>query len=239
MDRTVSRFALAGLASLACLLTGCALLFGKQVDPDSRMISPDGSKAIWRVVEVRSPLYVGRVAGNEPPRQLMAVHGPAYWARDSRHVVVQAERSGKQSDILVFDSERPQQEPLNLTPWSGARSVVVPGALSADKVYFASNRRDDAVFDLYAGDIASGAAELVFRNPGDVVQWIADVDGTIGARVRQQDEQYILQVMNPSTHTWRSVYHWTDDNKLTPERIDRANGEFLAVAKKVKYQASR
>jgi hypothetical protein len=236
MDRTASRFALTGLA---CLLTGCALLFGKEVDPLSRMVSPDGSKAIWRVVETRSPLYLGRVSGNEPPRLLMSVHGPAYWARDSRHVIVQADQPGDHSQILVFDTERPQEQPLNLTPWNRTRSLLIPGAATADKVFFTSNKRDAAVFDLYAGDIAGGKSELLYRNPGDVVQWIADIDGSIGARVRLQDEQYILQVMNPASHTWKSVYHWTEDNKLSPERIDRLNGQLYAVAKTVRYQGGK
>jgi hypothetical protein len=103
------------------------------------------------------------------------------------------------------------------------------------QIYFTSNRRDAAAYDLYVRDADSGKTELLFQNPGDVVQWIPDVDGSVGARVRRQGDINILQVMNPATHTWRSVYKWTRAEAVAPQRVDRNSGAIHIASSVVRY----
>lgn len=102
-------------------------------------------------------------------------------------------------------------------------------------IYFVSNRRDAGAYDLYVRDAGTGKTEMLFQNPGDVVQWIPDVDGSVGARVRRQGDINILQVMNPATHTWKSVYKWTRGEAATPQRVDRSSGAIHVASNVVRY----
>ena len=101
-------------------------------------------------------------------------------------------------------------------------------------IYFTSSRRDGTAYDLYVRDADTGKTELLFQNPGDVVQWIPDVDGSVGARVRRQGDTFILQVMNQPSHTWKSVYKWTR-GEVAPQRVDRNSGAIHVASSVVKY----
>lgn len=136
-------------------------------------------------------------------------------------------------------------------PWTGAQqaerhdeaavaaSVDAPMVLwrdrKANRIYFASNQRDHESYDLYVRDAGTGATELVYQNPGDVVQWIPDVDGSVGARVRRQEDIFILQVMNATTHTWKSVYKWKHGEPAVPQRVDRSTGAIHIASSVVKF----
>lgn len=120
------------------------------------------------------------------------------------------------------------------TAWADTARILWRGP-EGKHIYFTSSRRDGTSYDLYVRDVDTGKTELLFQNPGDVVQWIPDVDGTVGARVRRQESTFILQVMNPASHTWKSVYKWTSGEGAAPQRVDRSSGAIHVASSVVKY----
>jgi dipeptidyl aminopeptidase/acylaminoacyl peptidase len=241
-----SRIAMLGLASL---LAGCAVSpthpalrdadlpeliplrkFVANIDSvGGNRISPDGSKLLWYAVSgTEIATFVRNVDGGEPTVFRIGRNRP-FWAYDSRHLIYEEDRTGDENtQVKLLDLERPGEAPLNLTPWKGSKShVIYIGDARSNKLVLVSNRRDAAVFDVYTADIASGKVEMVWQNSGDVAYWIMDVDGEVGARMRRQDEQSILQVLNKATNTWKSVRKWSQFDRVSPIRIDRATGTML------------
>ena len=73
-------------------------------------------------------------------------------------------------------------------------------------------------------------AAVSLEGRSDIVGLVMDMDNTIGARVRKQDEYRILQLMNKDTGHWKSVYKWTQADRVWPLRTDRAKGSVLLVS---------
>lgn len=245
-----SRIVMLGFASL---LAGCAISpthpalrdadlpeliplrkFVANVDfTGGHQVSPDGRKLLWYAVSGTGiATFVRKIEGeNEDGGQTVFRVGRnhPYWAYDSRHLIYEEDRTGDENtQVMLLDLDRPGEAPLNLTPWKGSKSHVIHiGDARSNKLVLVNNRRDAGVFDVYTADLASGKVEMMWQNAGDVARWIMDVDGQVGARVRRQDDQNILQVLNKATNTWKSVRKWSQFDIVWPIRIDRAAGTVL------------
>ncbi|HEY0845314.1 MAG TPA: hypothetical protein VGE12_08100 [Noviherbaspirillum sp.] len=231
----------AAFVGCACLLAGCALF---RQPPHAAIpapagvslagapvASPDGKKLVWHVMaeEGMTTLVRDSESGDTAVYRLGRTF--PFWTDDSRYLILEQDLANGGTRILIVDTARPKTSPANLTPWDGSRSFVLhTGNARAGRVVFISNRRHRADYDVYAGDLRSGQVELLYRNNGDVVQWIMDEDGTLGARVRRQDEDYILQVLGKQSGTWKSVYSWKQTDIVLPVRIERDIGKVILVA---------
>lgn len=208
--------------------------FVASVATDSgRKVSPDGRKMLWHTVAGQEVLtYVRNIEGGETSVFRVGRKLP-YWACDSRHLIAEVPPAGGQdTQVLLLDAVNPGAAPVNLTPWAGSRSYVIhAGESKTGKLILVSNRRDAAAYDVYAADPATGKVEMLWKNSGDVVRWIMDVDGTVGARVRHQDEHYIIQVLDKASTTWKSVGKWTEQDLIQPIRIDRAAGNVFVMSR--------
>lgn len=230
----------------ACLIAGCSLFRqpGSQGDTLSvrqpmtgvdqagaPTLSPDGTKLLWHVVAEGRVTTLVRETDSSDTQVFQLGRSFPYWAYDSRHLIVEQDVAGGGTQILIVDTRQPAASPVNLTPWKGTKSFVIHiGNERADRITFVSNRRDNVAFDVYTADIRTGRVEPLLQNTGEVVQWVMDEDGTVGARVRRQDEHYILQVLSKVTRTWKSVYKWQETDAVLPLRIERDAGKALLVA---------
>lgn len=237
------QFALrAAMLASACLLAGCSLLrfpgaaAGAPVaigldQSGAPAPSPDGKKLMWQVVAGGGVSTLVRDAESGETSVFRLGRAFPYWAYDSRHLIVEQDRDASDTHILLVDTARPNARPLDLTPWQGRKSFVIhTGDAGSGKLTFISNRRDADTFDVYTAGIVCGCVELMLKNSGDVVQWVMDEDGTVGARVRRQDEHMILQVRNKATQSWKSVYKWRHADVVLPVRIERDAGRALLVS---------
>lgn len=250
MASIASRIALMGAA---CLLAGCAgwqalpspaatqlpgadplRKFVASIDaPSGSKASPDGKKLLWHAAYGKEVTTFVRAADGGDAAVFRLGRNLPYWACDSRHLIHEADPGGGgQTQVMLIDTERPGATPVNLTPWKGSTSLVIhAGDPQSGKLVLVSNRRDGALFDVYTADLATGNVEMVWKNNGDVTRWIMDVDGTVGARVRRQDDQYFLQVLNKTTNTWKTVSAWTEMAEIRPVRVDRTAGNVFVVSR--------
>ena len=236
-----------------CLLAGCAgwpaqpapsatqipasdplRKFVASIDaPSGSKPSPDGRKLLWHAMYGREvSTFVRHAEGGDAAVFRLGRNLP-YWACDSRHLIHEADPGGgTRTQVMLIDTDRPGATPVNLTPWQGSTSQVIhAGDAESGKLVLVSNRRDPAVFDVYTADPATGKVEMVWKNNGDIARWIMDVDGTVGARVRRQDGQYFLQVLNKATNTWKSVSAWPELADIRPLRVDRAAGNVFVMSR--------
>lgn len=230
----------------ACLLAGCSV-FCPQRSPaeagsarlqaggldqsGSHSLSPDGRKLLWQVAAGGEITTLVRELATGATQTFRLGRNFPYWAYDSRHLIVEQDRGGGNTQILLLDTAQPNTAGQNLTPWPGSKSYVIHiGDARNGKLTFISNRRNATAFDVYTADFRTARVELLLQNAGDVVQWVMDEDGTIGARVRRQDQHSILQVLSKSSHTWKSVYKWQQTEVVLPVRIERDAGRALLVS---------
>ncbi|HZW23295.1 hypothetical protein [Noviherbaspirillum sp.] len=249
------------LTAGACLLAGCAgwsalpppastqlsapgsdplRSFVASIDaPSGSKPSPDGKKLLWHAMYGREVTTFVRNADGGDPAVFRLGRNLPYWACDSRHLIHESDPAGGgNTQVILIDTERPGATPVNLTPWKGSTSHVIhAGDAASGKLVLVSNRRDAALFDVYSADPASGKVEMVWKNNGDVTRWIMDVDGSVGARVRRQDNQYFLQVLNKTTNTWKSVSAWPELADIRPIRVDRAAGNVFVMSRLVPENA--
>lgn len=233
----------AGIVGSAFLLAGCSLFRLSPADDLAQpqqpaagigqtggpVVSPDGKKLLWHVQAENGMTLVRDEDSGETTIYRLGRNFP-YWARDSRHLVVERDIGTGGTQILAIDTKQPKEPPLNITPWQDSKSFVLHIGDAPDNLLtFISNRRDRDVYDVYSADIRTAHVDLLYRNTGEVVQWVMDDDGTVGARVRRQDECYILQVLNKSSRTWKSVHSWHHTEAVLPVRIERDSGKALLV----------
>lgn len=201
--------------------------------PSGSKASPDGRKLLWHAQYGREvTTFVRNVDGGDAAVFRLGRNLP-YWSCDSRHLIHEADPAGGgNTQVMLIDTDRPGATPINLTPWKGSTSHVIhAGDAQSGKLVLVSNRRDPAVFDVYTADPATGNVEMVWKNSGEVTRWIMDVDGSVGARVRRQDGQYFLQILNKASNTWKSVSAWSELADIRPIRVDRSAGNVFVMSR--------
>ncbi|HYC41568.1 MAG TPA: hypothetical protein VEB70_01120 [Noviherbaspirillum sp.] len=207
--------------------------------PSGSKASPDGRKLLWHAAYGKEVTTFVRAADGGDAAVFRLGRNLPYWACDSRHLIHEADPTGgTNTQVMLIDTDRPGATPINLTPWKGSTSHVIhAGDPQSGKLVLISNRRDAGVFDVYTADPTTGSVEMVWKNNGDVTRWIMDVDGSVGARVRRQDGQYFLQVLNKTTNTWKSVSSWSELADIRPIRVDRNAGNVFVMSRLVRETA--
>ena len=160
---------------------------GYQISPDGRRlgwIAPSGDRltVFFRPVDGGEPTVID----THSTRSLSSFR----WAADSRHVFFAQDRDGDQNQhVYVADTERPGEAPRDLTVIGAARAVIHRVILDDPAhLLVEHNARTRRGFDLVRVDVATGATVVVAENPGDVVQWITNVQGELRGRIRSGAE---------------------------------------------------
>lgn len=211
-------------------------------------LSPDGRRLVWvQMAGTRAGLAT-RVVDAYPATHRDHRHetgtiaswgsaGVAYaWLPDSRHVAfVRDPRGDENLQIGILDADDASGAAHVLTPWPGVRSTyLAPGPPGTPRFLFQSNRRGAAQFDVYEADAAALTVREVARDDGTVTNWIADVDGTIGARIRVEGDGphagRVLEVLERDSNEWRVARRFGRYGYLSPLRLDRSRGVLVATS---------
>jgi len=202
-------------------------------------VSQDGKRLLWsEVVGFDQGLAVREVSGGDvrrfaTGRLARASVATLYqvWLADHRHFAYVRDLAGDENTrIYVQDGDEPAAPPRELTPWPKAKSFIVSTLdPRGTHLYFSSNRRDPVSFDLFEAEIATGSIRELGRNPGDVTQWILDVDGGLGGRIRavgadgSGERAFEIQEQG----TWREIRRWNRDSSAAVLALDRLRGVAL------------
>lgn len=209
-------------------------------------VSPDGKRVVWTQVSGTSVGLATRlVDGGVWLRRTHRYEtgtiagwgsvGIAYnWLSDSRHVMYVRDPLGDENtQIFVFDSDDASGTLHNLTPWPKARSTYLAhGTPGSTRFFFQSNRRDAASFDVYEADAAAHTVREVIRDDGTVTNWIIDIDGSLGGRIRvdgkKAGDDRLLEILDKQTGQWRIAKRFGGFGYVSPLRLDRAHGKLVA-----------
>ena len=107
------------------------------------------------------------------------------WSRDSRRIIWSQDRGGDENHHLLrlrADGGGADPRPHAL-PGVRAGMIAAPRA-TPRHILVSMNLRDRTLFDAYRLTLATGRLELIGRNPGNILAWLADRDGRLRRRAR-------------------------------------------------------
>lgn len=176
------------------------------------------------------------------------------WAEDGAHLLYIQDRDGDEN-WHVYAVRLDTQEVRDLTPGENIQAQIVDSHPDfPQRLLVATNQRDPAMHDVYDVNIATGAAEMVAENPGDVAGWVADNRLQVRCAMAQTEEGgWDVRVRDTVDGHWRSVhtvgpedeavaYAFTEDggglylvtsqgaNTLRMTRLDLATGDLTVLA---------
>jgi dipeptidyl aminopeptidase/acylaminoacyl peptidase len=150
------------------------------------------------------------------------------WAHDNRHIIYIQDRDGDE-DWHVYLVDIDSLEVRDVTPFRGVQARIV--ALSKnypDYALIALNKRDPKHHDVYRLHLPGGELTLDTKNPGDVVDWIADAYLAVrGAVAPMPDGGSQLRIRERPDEKWEPFITWgPEDSFSEPVGFD-SEGETL------------
>ncbi|MCA3014304.1 MAG: S9 family peptidase [Myxococcaceae bacterium] len=219
------------------VLFGGPAYAGPQLSPDGRRVAalvPDARRVLQ--LEVRA---VGQgdavVVTAEPTRSVRTFR----WTEDGAALLFEQDARGDgRTHVFVVDVAT--RATRDLTPWPGATSEVLETSARAPAhVLVTTNRRDARVVDVVRIDWRSGAVTEHARNPGDVVQWFADVRLEVRAAMATlPGGKGELRVRDTLASRWRPLITASFDERLTPFGFT-LDGKSLLLASTVSSDTDR
>ncbi len=131
------------------------------------------------------------------------------WSRDGRWLLVLHDRGGDEGyHLLRIDPRRSGARAVDLTPFPRAEVELVALPVGRpDVAIVASNHRDPRVSDAYVVTLATGAARMLARNPGDVTAYAAGSDGdVVAASAILADGTLEVRTRAEARGPWRTVH---------------------------------
>lgn len=149
-------------------------------------LSPDGQwLSFMQPWENRLNVYVQPLKNGKPvgePRRLTSETARDisiyYWKGPDRILYVKDFGGDENFHVVSVDVKTGKVQ--DLTPGEKVRADIVD-ELEAHPtdILISHNRRDPKVFDVYRVNVATGDSRLVAQNPGNVINWVTDHDGTV------------------------------------------------------------
>ena len=205
------------------------------------VLSPDGKRLVWQqTVGLDTGLAVRSVDGGAVTRLATGFlsrpnsAGPTYaWLPDSRHLAYLKDFSGNENTQLFVQDTQAGGAPWAVTPWPGVRSVYIGRSDSGSaRFYFASNRRDKALMDLYEADADARTVREVMRAENGVDGWLMGADRKLAGRVRRLGNEdgadRVFELLQPDG-TWRAFKTVGGFDSYWMSRIDRAAGKAWVI----------
>jgi dipeptidyl aminopeptidase/acylaminoacyl peptidase len=179
-----------------------------QISPDGRRLaylapSPAGVMNVWVKTPGRDDAHM---ATDDAHRGI----GTYLWAQDGAHLLYIQDRDGDENwHLYAIDLRREAMR--DLTPYPGAAvNEILTDPGHPDEVLIGLNKRDPSTFDMYRVALGTGELTLEVENPGDVIEWVPDLDFQIRAAIALDHEtsDTILRVRSASGQPWRDLVRW-------------------------------
>lgn len=204
------------------------ILFGNptKVAPQ---ISPDG-KMLAYLAPVNNVLNVWvKTVGEDDDRAVTKDDDRGirryFWAEDSRHIMYLQDVGGNENWRL-YGVDLETDEIKDLTPYEKVQVRIVDrNKHFPDELLIGMNKEDPKVHDVYHLDLKTGELRLIAKNPGNVINWLADADFKVRcATVSRLDGGFDLMIRDDEMAEWKEILTWGADDGLTSGPISFDKG---------------
>ena len=139
-----------------------------------------------------------------------------FWAEDNRHVIYLQDQGGDENWRL-HAVDPSTGEDRDLTPFKGVQAQPIERSRRfPDALLVGLNKERPELHDAYRLTLSTGALELVARNPGNVVGWVADHDFRVrGALTSTPEGGSDLLLREDVEDDWKTAISWSKEDALT------------------------
>jgi dipeptidyl aminopeptidase/acylaminoacyl peptidase len=184
-------------------------------------ISPDGKKLAWIAKnDSRTLLGIRRIETDDhkfiSTRSSRSISSYA-WLQDSRRLFYTMDHDGNgKHHIYLVDSQHPNRKPLDLISEQDTLAFVHQVIRSdPDHILIYKKRGNEKNFSLYKVDLNTYEHTMIAENPGRVIYWITDQEGSLRARVKNlSNKKQSLELLGPSNRKWKTLIIWRRKNTV-------------------------
>jgi dipeptidyl aminopeptidase/acylaminoacyl peptidase len=229
-SKSISFFALLVLwGAIAFCISGCAapepelipreILFGNPVK-SSPQVSPNG-KMMAYLAPVDNVLNVWvKTIGKEDDRVVTKDDDRGirryFWAGDSEHIMYLQDVGGDENWRL-YGVNLKTDEIKDLTPYEDVQvQIIHTDKHFPNEILIGMNKEDPKVHDVYHLDLTTGKLNLVAKNPGNIVIWLADADLKVRCAMAATAEGgFELMMRQNEEASWEKLLTWDSQDSLT------------------------
>ena len=139
-----------------------------------------------------------------------------FWAEDNQHVLYLQDEGGDENWRLhAVDPETGDDR--DLTPFEGVQAQPIERSRRfPDTLLVGLNKESPELHDVYQLTLSTGELELVAKNPGNVVGWVADHDFEVrGALTATPEGGSNLLLREGGGNDWQETISWSKEDALT------------------------
>ena len=183
-------------------------------------LSPDGNYITYASDwESRLNVFVKKMDDNSEPVRVSNVQdrniSAFFWKDDT---LLYVKDNGGDENYHIYSSTFNGAEEKDLTPYPDVTISVVSALQGVkDEILIMMNKEDATIFDVYKFNVKTGETTLVAKNPGNILQWIADRNGNIRMAVATDGVEGVI------------LYRETEKDEFTPFIEIEAGDEIMPL----------
>ncbi|MCF8254662.1 MAG: S9 family peptidase [Bacteroidia bacterium] len=183
------------------------------------ILSPSGEQiAFTKPVNSRMNIFATQIGSNDTV-QLTALEdrdiSGYFWKSDS--LIVYIRDNGGDENYHLFSVNVGTQKQADLTPFPKVSVQIVDALVDKpNEILVGMNKENPELFDVYHLNIETGELKMEAKNPGGVINWITDHDGTIRVAVQSDGVNQVL-LYRPNIETpFKQVLRTSFKETVTP-----------------------
>jgi hypothetical protein len=141
-----------------------------------------------------------------------------FWAEDGTRIVYLQDEGGDEN-WRVHAVDPSKQEDRDLTPFEGVQAQIVDKSRRfPDALLVALNRENPELHDVYRLTLSTGDLDLVAKNPGNVVGWVADAEFRVRGAMAATPEggfDLLLREEGGEEANWHKYLGWGKEDALS------------------------
>src|SRR5690606_33502257 len=146
-----------------------------------------------------------------------------------------------EDSLRLMSVNREALDIRSILPATNARlRWIAPIQVKDNEILISLNDRDSSVFDVYRLNIVTGNRDLIAENPGNIVRWLTDVEGSLRVAVvsnglqetilaRENEDDDFRQVINTRYKTRIIPLGFTKHDRNTIYALSNQNRDKLAL----------
>lgn len=202
--------------------------FGYELSPDGNYISYTSA---W---ESRSNVFVKRMNDDSDPVRVTSSKdrdiAGSFWKDDQ---ILYAKDDAGDENYHIYSSSFNNQEEKNLTPYPGVRVQMLSNLQGIkDEILIMMNKEDPTVFDVYRLNIKTGETTHVAKNPGNIVDWLADRDGKIRIAIESDGIDSTVLYRDTEEEDFKPFLKTEAGDSVSPIAFSKDNKSIYALSNK-------
>ena len=198
-------------------------------------LSPDGNYITYASDwENRLNVFVKKMNDESEPVRVSNSKdrniGGFFWKDDT---LLYVKDTGGDENFHIYSSTFNGTEEKDLTPYSNV-TVGIVSELSGvkDEILIMMNKEDPTLFDVYKFNVKTGETTLVAKNPGNVIDWVADRDGNIRLAVVSDGVEGVVLYRETEKDEFKPFIEMEAGDEVYPFSFSKDNQYIYATSNK-------